>query len=78
MGQPASFCSFHTQILQKKTASFSRIRTRGIGVEGEHADHMNTITARKILKINPEMFYSSINVNLEVAYKVISNWNNVL
>ena len=39
------FCSFQTQILQKKTLGFSRIRTRIVGVEGEHADHLVITTA---------------------------------
>ena len=35
------FCSFQTQILYK---DFSRIRTRIIRVDGEHADHMTGTT----------------------------------
>ena len=49
MGQPRPlflyFCSFQTQILQKKTVGFSGIRTRIVGVEYEHADHLTTTTA---------------------------------
>ena len=44
---PASFVyfrTFHTQILQKKLY-VSRIRTRIVGVECKHADHLTTPTA---------------------------------
>ena len=46
----ASFCLFlffSNTLLQKKTIGFSGIQTRIIGVEGEHADHLTTITALK-------------------------------
>ena len=33
----------------RKTACFSRIRTRIVRVEGEHADHLTTTTALKIV-----------------------------
>ena len=43
MGQPrplfAYFCSFQTQILQKKTVGVSGIQTRIVRVEGKHADY---------------------------------------
>ena len=46
---PASFLvyfhSFQTQFLQKKTVGVSGIRTRIVGVEGKHADHLTTTTA---------------------------------
>ena len=42
---PASFCSFKTQILQKKTVGFIGIRTRIVGEEGKRADHLTTTTA---------------------------------
>ena len=32
-------CSFQTEMLTEKTASFSVIRTRIVGVEGEFTDH---------------------------------------
>ena len=38
------FHSFQTQILQKKTVDVSRIRTRIVGVEGEHADLLTITT----------------------------------
>ena len=43
----ASFClfSFFSNFLQKKSFNFSGIRTRIIGVEDEHADHLTTPTA---------------------------------
>ena len=37
------FRSFQTIIWQNKTVELSRIQTRIIGVEGEHADHLRTI-----------------------------------
>ena len=53
MGQPRSlfvyFRSFQTQILQKKTVGVSRIRTRIVRVEGEHADHLTTTTTHFLL-----------------------------
>ena len=39
------FRSFQTIIWQNKTVELSRIQTRIIGVEGEHADHLPTTTA---------------------------------
>ena len=39
------FRFIQTQILQKKTVGVSKIRTRIVGVEGEHADHLTTTTA---------------------------------
>ena len=49
MGQPRPlfvyFKYFKTQILQKKTEGFSRIRTRIVRVEGDHADHLTTTMA---------------------------------
>ena len=48
----ASFCyfrSFQTQILQKKIVGISGIRTRIVRVEGEHADHLSTTTARHVV-----------------------------
>ena len=52
MGQPRPvfvyFRSFQTKILQKKALGFSGIRTRIVGVEGEHADHLTTTTAQNI------------------------------
>ena len=50
MGQPRPlfvyFKYFKTQILQKKTEGFSRIRTRIVRVEGDHADHLTTTAAQ--------------------------------
>ena len=49
MGHPRPlfvyFRSFQT-IYRIKTVDFSGIRTRIVGVEGEHADHLNTTTAQ--------------------------------
>ena len=45
---PASFCffrSFQRHILQKQTVGFGRIRTRIVGIEGKHSDHLTTTTA---------------------------------
>ena len=48
MGTPGLFFvyfgSFQTQILQKITVGFSRIRTEIVGVEGKHADQLTTTT----------------------------------
>ena len=48
MGHPRPllvyFRSFQTQIPHKQTVGVSRIRTRIIGVEGEHADLSTTTT----------------------------------
>ena len=50
MGQPRPlfvyFKYYKTQILQKKTEGFSRIRTRIVRVEGDHADHLTTTAAQ--------------------------------
>ena len=46
MDQPWSlfvyFCSFQTQILQKKLSRFQRIRTWIVGIKGKHTDHLTT------------------------------------
>ena len=45
---PASFCLFSlfaSTNSTEKTVDFSGIRTRTVGVEGEHADHLTTTTA---------------------------------
>ena len=39
------FRSLQTQILQNKTVEVSGIQTLIVEVEGEHADHLTTITA---------------------------------
>ena len=48
VGQPRPlfvyFRSFQTQYY-RKTLGFSGIRTRIVGVEGEHADHLTTTSA---------------------------------
>ena len=47
MAIPGPFClfSFFSHTLQNKNVDFSRIRTRSVGVEGDHADHKTTTTA---------------------------------
>ena len=54
MGQPwplfVYFSSFPTQILYN-TVGLSGIRTRIVGVEGEHADHLTTTTALDVLQL---------------------------
>ena len=41
------FClfSFFSNTMLQKTVSFSGIRTRIVGIEGKHADHLTTTTA---------------------------------
>ena len=39
------FRSFQTQNFTEKTVGFSGIRTRIVGVEGQHSDHLTTTTA---------------------------------
>ena len=50
MGQPRPLFlysrSFQTQILHKKTVGLRGIRTRIVGVEGEHVDHLATSTTQ--------------------------------
>ena len=50
LDNPASFCLFpffsYTNFTEK-TVGFSGIRTRIVRVEGKHADHLTTTTARK-------------------------------
>ena len=41
------FRSFQTQMFTEKMVGFSGIRTRIVGVEGEHAYHLTTTTALK-------------------------------
>ena len=40
---------FTNTTFQKKLVGFSEIRTRIVGVEGKHADHLTTTTAQLIL-----------------------------
>ena len=42
------FRSFQTQFVKEKTVGFWGIRTRIVGVEGEHADNLTTTTANCI------------------------------
>ena len=52
---PASFCFFvllKHKFYRKKTVVVSGIRTRIVGVEGEHADHLTTTTAQVSTKVN--------------------------
>ena len=45
MGQPRPlFFIFSNTNLTEKTVGISGIRTRIVGVEGEHADHLTTTT----------------------------------
>ena len=52
MGQPrllcVYFCSFQTQILQKKIVGFSKIQTRIVGVEGEHVEPL-TMAQKEVM-----------------------------
>ena len=61
------FNYFHTQFLQN---FFSRIRTRIVGVEGEHADHLTTTTAQTYYKmISMLTTCNTDNVTLVMAGK---------
>ena len=55
MGQPWPLFSFfdllNTNILEK-TVGFSEIRSRIVGVEGKHADHLTTTTALETYFLN--------------------------
>ena len=62
------FRSFQTQILQENNVDVSRIQTRIVGIEGEHADHLTTTTAQKINRLN----LSSLTSN---RIKISSNFN---
>ena len=49
MGQPRPFCLFSFFLrtnFKEKTVGYSGIRTRMVGVEGEHADHLTTTAAQ--------------------------------
>ena len=61
---PASFCvfSFFSITILQKILDLSGIRKRIVGVEGEHADHMTTTTARR-------SFYCSFNIYLKMNFK---------
>ena len=55
-----SFCSFlffSNTNFTGKTEDFSGIQTRIVGVEGEHADHLTTTTARPPLLLKMTNFY---------------------
>ena len=53
MAIPSPFClfSFFSHNLQNTNVDFSRIRTRSVGVEGDHADHKTTATTTNLLLI---------------------------
>ena len=61
---PASFCvfSFFSITILQKILDLSGIRKQIVGVEGEHADHMTTTTARR-------SFYCSFNIYLKMNFK---------
>ena len=62
MGQPRPFFClfslFQKQILQKAVC-FSGIRTRIVGIEGEHADHLTTTTAFTELHSSPQILHEA-------------------
>ena len=67
VGQPLPlfvyFCSLQTQYY-RKTVGFSGIRTRIVGVEGEHTNHLITTTAQGWLILYSHCYTcSSLNVS---------------
>ena len=57
------FRSFQTQILMKKLNT-NGIRTRVVGMEGEHADHLITTTAQKTSSFCLHSSFANYNLNL--------------
>ena len=55
MGQPRPlsvyFRSFSNTIYTEKTVGFSETRTRIVGIEGKHADHLTTTAPISILYV---------------------------
>ena len=77
MGQPRPlfvlFSFFSITILQK-IVDLSGIRTRIVGVESEHADHLTTTTALKIiiyLESPKLLFLSIIRIQLRQILSVV-------
>ena len=62
------FSFFSNTNFTGKTVDVSRIQTRIVGIEGEHADHLTTTTAQKINRLN----LSSLTSN---RIKISSNFN---
>ena len=46
------FHSFKNKNFTDKTVDFNRIRTRIVGIEGEHADHLTTTMAQVLTNAN--------------------------
>ena len=75
-GTPASFCfyflSFKLQFY-KKIVDFSRVRTRIVGIEGEHDDHLTTTTA-----LNMNMHLQFVHLSLSEVVKTLLHARSVL
>ena len=61
------FCSFQTQLLQKKKLAFGGIRTRIVGVIGKQADHLYTTMAP----------HSSILVKKKSCFKISKKYRSL-
>ena len=69
MGQPwPLFClfSFFSITILQKNCRPQQIRTRIVGVEGEHADHLTTTTA--LVRFYLAAFYTRIKMNEANAF----------
>ena len=72
-----NFRSFQTQILQKQTVCCSGIRTRIVGLEGEHADHLTTTTApSRTMFIRPQKSISRPGFEPVLASRLATNQVN--
>ena len=66
------FCSFQT-IDRIKTVDFSGIRTRIVGVEGEHADHLTTTALPRTvwLHFKNRIFYKNLILDSLITFHMI-------
>ena len=73
---PASFCLFSffsNTNFTEKTVGFSEIRTRIVGVEGEHVDHLTTTSGQSYKCANDLVFY----LNMERSFGTIPRYRFV-
>ena len=66
------FRSFQT-IYRIKTLDFIMIRTRIVRVEGEHADHLTTTTARVVSKLYE--LGCCLNASFTIFFYILGRWS---
>ena len=83
MGQPRPlfclFSSFSNTNFTEKTVEVSRIRTRIVRVEGEHADRLTTTTAQFLVRFS-QSIWNSVNLKFgqSCTHEILSKIRRVM